>query len=164
MTDPLAEAMSMLDAVNNDNSQDFEDFAIDSDEEDDNNLLNELNITDDLVDLGLNETGEKQVNESAEMNFKDGGDTNDSAAVVPGEGVKQATTSDSFAHPLQMMGATVDPLSSASIQQPPATGKTAGVNGTKSSQGASNFGSMTRNVGAAVPLPVSGGEICFWTI
>eukprot|EP00804_Cyclotella_cryptica_P028590 CCRYP_015834-RB/>CCRYP_015834-RB protein AED:0.39 eAED:0.39 QI:0/0.66/0.5/1/0.33/0.5/4/301/289 len=55
--DALAEAMSMLDAVNN-GSQDFEDVAIDSDDEDANNLLHDLDLTNDLVDLGLDEVGD----------------------------------------------------------------------------------------------------------
>ena len=55
--DALAEAMSMLDAVNR-GSQDLEDFAIDSDDDDANNLLDDLDLTNDLVDLGLEEVGD----------------------------------------------------------------------------------------------------------
>lgn len=102
MADPLAEAMSMLDAVTNGES--FEDFAIDSD--DDENLQ-ELDLGNDILDEAL---ATKNGAESAVV-------SSESAAV--GGSVANAKTASSvneLEHPLQMTGAgDADPLSQMNL-------------------------------------------------
>ncbi|KAL7520904.1 hypothetical protein ACHAWX_005598 [Stephanocyclus meneghinianus] len=130
--DPLAEAMSMLDAVAN-GSKDFEDFAIDSEEDsnDDANLLDDLNLTNDLVDLGLDDSRDTAISSDAPYDvrnyggeggatgFKAAGGKRGNALPAPtGTNIDQFS-GEAFVHPLQMMGVKeLDPLSQVGLHAP----------------------------------------------
>ena len=101
MADPLAEAMSMLDAVTNGES--FEDFAIDSDDDDN---LQELDLGNDLLeDTPASDKIEGEDVVAAESGVSTGG----SGAEANSEVYDSA---GALEHPLQMMGVGgTDPLS-----------------------------------------------------
>lgn len=130
--DPLAEAMSMLDAVAN-GSKDFEDFVIDSDEDsnDDANLLDDLNLTNDLVDLGLDDSRDTAISSDAPYDVRnyggEGGATGfkapdgkrGNALPVPSGTNIDQFSGEAFVHPLQMMGVKdLDPLSQGGLHAP----------------------------------------------
>ena len=110
MADPLAEAMSMLDAVTNGES--FEDFAIDSDDEDN---LQDMNLGGNILEDGASDgivgNGDSNV------------DSNDSGGNASCE------------HPLQMMGVQgsdpllqVDPLTTVNATSGPISQQEPGMN------------------------------------
>eukprot|EP00804_Cyclotella_cryptica_P028584 CCRYP_015833-RD/>CCRYP_015833-RD protein AED:0.28 eAED:0.28 QI:86/0.2/0.16/1/0.2/0.16/6/0/600 len=161
--DALAEAMSMLDAVNN-GSQDFEDFAIDSDDEDANNLLHDLDLTNDLVDLGHDEAGYAPSavgkggggggggGEGAADLKAANGERGNVATAQRGMNLSQSS-GDAFVHPLQMTGAkNLDPLSQMALNLPDPVASVTG-----SYSGGSN------NFVAGDVLP-SGGTVLYWRI
>ena len=106
--DPLAEAMSMLDAVTNGES--FEDFAIDSDDDDN---LQDLDLGNDF--LGESEVGDESEEKNGATNLHatktSDSDTAKIEENITINGTKKPSEND-FEHPLQMTGAGgIDPLS-----------------------------------------------------
>ena len=118
MADPLAEAMSMLDAVTNGES--FEDFAIDSDDDDN---LQDMNLGDNVLEDGAS-CKEKEIETSVMVGAGASNvDSNESGGITSCE------------HPLQMMGVEgsdpllqVDPLTTVNAASGPISQQEPGMN------------------------------------
>ena len=118
MADPLAEAMSMLDAVTNGES--FEDFAIDSDDEDN---LQDMNLGGNVLEDGAS-SKEKEIGTDG---FVGAGASNVDSNESGGNA--------SCEHPLQMMGVQgsdpllqVDPLTTVNATSGPISQQEPGMN------------------------------------
>jgi hypothetical protein len=133
MADPLAEAMSMLDAVTNGES--FDDFAIDSDDEN----LQDLDLGSDLLADTDDEGGEKVCANNKADTSSGGAEGNQTDANTVASG-------GTFEHPLQMLGlGGLDPLSQANQ-----TGAVNAMSGPISQGG--------DDITFTPPVPISGGE------